>query len=321
MKPIRGGLLSALVAALLLLALSPATSWATYPGANGLIAYSETREYVGTCNGNWGYNWEIFTISPTGGEPTRLTDNATSDEEPSWSADGQRLAFVRRSATTCRDNIWTMRADGTHQRQITHGGVDESSPSFSPGGGRIVMVRNGDTVTVSTDGTKSVRLTRGQGARNPVFSPDGRRIVFNGEAWNKSKNGIWSMRRDGTHKRLLAREYSGGGMFSDPDFDPDGSHIVFERCSGSSHGCDTDNVLMRSNGRRQHLIGGGEKPVFSPNGTRIAGMARTCDYYLDECATWVISYSRHGGEGRYVTEPGEPPDLVYSPSWQPIPGG
>ncbi len=235
MKQLRGGLLTAIGGVLLVLGLFPAISSATYPGANGLIAYSELREPLGRCSDfSQVDNWEIYTISPTGGEPTRLTDNATADQEPSWSADGRRLAFARASVNPCRRNVWTMRADGTHQRQVTHGPAYEGSPSFSPSGRGIVMVRDGDIFKVRTDGTKSVRLTRGQGARNPVFSPDGRRIVFNGEAWNKSKNGIWSMLRDGTHKRLLAREYSGGGIYYHPDFDPDGSHIVFERCSGSS---------------------------------------------------------------------------------------
>src|SRR3954468_2579361 len=171
-KPNRGGLLSA-VGAVLLVAFLPATAWAAYPGANGSIAYSETRGFV---PGGGEHNWEIFTISPAGGNPTRLTDNAIPDTQPSWSADGRRLTFIRGSAYIGQNqNVWTMRANGTHQRQITHWPASESSPAFSPGGRRIVMTHGwdvaGDIVIARTDGTEPVRLTSGKQARDPVFSP------------------------------------------------------------------------------------------------------------------------------------------------------
>ncbi len=196
-----------------------------------------------------------------------------------------------------------MRADGTRQRQVTHGRAYESSPSFSPGGGRIVLARNGKIVTVRTDGTERVRLTSGNAA-SPVFSPDGRRIAFNGEARKRSAIGIWVMHRDGTHKRLLADQeddVSGGAYYYHPDFDPDGSHLVFARCIDDGHTCDTDNMLMRSNGRRKRVIEGGDAPVFSPTGNRIAAVQVSCN--LDEnCHETLISFNRHGSDRRTVRD-------------------
>jgi Tol biopolymer transport system component len=142
-------LLSVAGAVLALLA-TAAASWAAFPGANGRVAYSETR---GLVPGGGGYNWEIFTISPAGGSPSRLTDNAIADTQPSWSADGRRLVFIRGSAAIGQNqNVWIMRADGTHKRQVTNWPGPESSPSFSPHGGRIVMTHGwdigGDIVSV-----------------------------------------------------------------------------------------------------------------------------------------------------------------------------
>jgi Tol biopolymer transport system component len=332
MKPIRGGLLSA-VGVCFLLALAPATSWAAFPGANGLIAYSETRGFV---PGGGEYNWEIFTIPPAGGDPTRLTDNAISDTQPSWSANGRRLAFIRGSAYIGQNqNVWTMRADGTHQRQVTHWPASESSPSFSPGGGRIVMARGwdiwGNIVIARTDGTDPVRLTSGRDARDPVFSPNGRRIVFAGRPREERPLGIWVMRRDGTHKRLLAnpkRDPNGGVEYTEPDFDPDGSHIVFERCIDDVHECLTDDILIRSNGRHKRVIEGaeGNEPVFSPDGTRIAVVRRfDCVDLYSLCGSRVFTVARGGGDARVVTQPDAPLDGFTqfprdsSPSWQPIP--
>jgi Tol biopolymer transport system component len=316
-KPIRGGLLSVLGAALLLLA-TAAGSWAALPGGNGLIAYSNLRD--GGPPG--GANWEIFTISPFGGDPTRLTDNAVVDEGPSWSADGRRIAFIRSNTYYTPPEVWTMRADGSHQHRVTHTPAWESSPSFSPGGGRIVMARNLNIVKVRTDGTESVRLTSGRAARDPAFSPGGKRIVFAGRPKQEAPSGIWVMRRDGTHKRLLANEARDPENELDyvhPDFDPDGSHIVFERLVCISHGCDSNDVLMRSNGRRKRSIGGEGEPVFSPNGRRIAGVQTNCDILTESCHSKLVSFHRDGSHRRVVIDPEEPFDSIIEPSWQPIP--
>jgi Tol biopolymer transport system component len=321
-KPVRGGLLLAVVAVLALLATAGPSS-AAFPGANGLIAYSQLRDRLGTCNQNSVDNSEIFTISPAGGEPTRLTDNATGDGDPSWSADGRRLAFVRRSVNPCRADVWTMRADGTHQRQVTHSPASESAPSFSPGGGRIVMTRGwdlaGDVVIVRTDGTDPVRLTSGKQARDPVFSPNGRRIAFAGKPTKASEFGIWIMRRDGSHRRLLASNASGPDN-EHPDFSPDGSHIIYWRCDYIGHTCDTDNIVMRADGTHKQDIRGGEVPAFSPDGTQVAGVQVSCDVFKDVCESWIISYGPNGHGAQVVTQDRGPRNWVGSPSWQPILG-
>ncbi|HXF00967.1 MAG TPA: hypothetical protein VN458_11560 [Solirubrobacterales bacterium] len=310
MKPIRGGLLSGVGVVGALLALSPAVSWAAYPGANGLIAYSTGDIYRSSSSG------EIFTISPAGGDPTQLTDNAIADTEPSWSADGRRLTFIRGSAYIDQSqNVWTMSADGTDQRQVTHRATPESSPSFSPGGARIVMTRGwntqGNIVIVRTDGTDPVRLTSDREARDPAFSPNGRRIVFSGAPREERERGIWVMRRDGTHKRLLRANPNA----DNPDFDPDGSHIVFHRVSNcDGHTCDDDVILMRSDGRRKRAITDiAKEPVFSPNGHRIAAAWFSCDALTETCHSKLLTFDRHGTDGRVVT------DSIASPSWQPIP--
>jgi Tol biopolymer transport system component len=322
-KPIRGGLLSGIVA-LGLLALSPATSWAAFPGDNGLIAYSEPR--AGGLPNYPGQNWEIFTIPPQGGDPTRLTDNAIPDIQPSWSADGQRLTFIRGSAYNGQNqNVWTMRADGTHQRQVTHGHTPDSSPSFSPGGGQIVMAHEGNIVVVRTDGADRVRLTRDHAAGHPVFSPNGKRTLFSGRPRKGLPRGLWVMHRDGTHKRLLANQardpYDSAAEYFHPDFSPDGSRIFFQREVCISPGCDLSDVLMRSDGRRMRPVGGEREPAFSPNGNRIAAVQGSCEEPDQNCTANVITFARNGSDRRPVTHPEDPFDSESDPSWQPIPGG
>ena len=163
-RPIRGGLLSAVGGALLLLALSPTISSATYPGANGRIAYSG-----------------IFTVLPNGSGLQQLT----SGGDPSWSADGRSIAFTRSDGEAAE--VWTMHADGTHERQVTHDGVAKANPSFSPSGRRIVFStapydREAAVFKIRPDGMKKRRIVGHLGpfATSPVFSPGGRRIAFEG---------------------------------------------------------------------------------------------------------------------------------------------
>ena len=121
-----------------------------------------------------------------------------------------------------------MCADGTHQRQVTHGGAHESSPFFSPGGGRIVLARNGRIVIARTDGTDPVRLTYDRKARDPAFSPNGRRIVFAGAPGEEAREDLADAPR--RHPQAPVRRANANlSIALHPDFDPDGSHIVFQR--------------------------------------------------------------------------------------------
>ena len=39
-------------------------------------------------------NWEIYVMDADGRNQRRLTNNPASDHAPSWSPDGQRIAFM-----------------------------------------------------------------------------------------------------------------------------------------------------------------------------------------------------------------------------------
>ena len=61
-------------------------------------------------------NWEIYVVSSSGGEVTRLTGNRANDGLPAWSPDGRTLAFASN-----RDGewaIWAMNPDGSNQRRL-----------------------------------------------------------------------------------------------------------------------------------------------------------------------------------------------------------
>jgi Tol biopolymer transport system component len=326
MKPVGGGLLSAVGAALLLLALFPATSSGAYPGANGLIAYE-------------GPGGEIFTISPAGGDPTQLTVNndQVRDRDPSWSADGRKITFVRGEGQPGGSGVWVMRADGGRQHEVIETRRSDAWPYFSPGGGRIVFVDGNALSTVRTDGTHLRRLVTGTpGDRgnilDPEYSPNGKRIVFAGVPKGRSyPYSIWTIHRDGSHLRRLTRPH-GDATDEAPDWRPDGRRIAYLHCTyeDARYGClGSDQYIysIRPNGSGKHRVQyASSPPAYSPAGDRIALFFWITDWPHSFPDTIVLCSDIYtiragGGDRRAVTHncDGDPSGFAAWPSWQPIP--
>src|SRR3954454_21160639 len=83
----------------------PAT--ATFPGANGPIAYTHSTAH----------GYEVCLINPDGSGRRCLTHNRVDDFEPAFSPDGSKIAWAH--GRIGHSTIWLMRLDGTHKRQVT----------------------------------------------------------------------------------------------------------------------------------------------------------------------------------------------------------
>jgi Tol biopolymer transport system component/predicted Ser/Thr protein kinase len=139
-----------------------------------LVAYASDR--------GGGENLDIWVKQVEGGTPFRLTSDSADEYEPSFSPNGNRIVF--RSE---RDGggIYTIPSLGGEPRLIATGGRE---PRFSPDGARIAFVigegglngglRGGLFVVPSQSGTPQRRTSDGFGAARPVWSPDGKFILF-----------------------------------------------------------------------------------------------------------------------------------------------
>ena len=96
--------------------------------------------------------------------------------EPSWSPDGQQIAF-----TSCRDDwnwdIYAIGADGQGLKRVTHDLAYKSRPSFSPDGQRIAYMSDHEGFSqihvVGADGRNRKRLTHNEENHwHPAWSPD-----------------------------------------------------------------------------------------------------------------------------------------------------
>ena len=67
-------------------------------------------------SGRGGNNWEIWVMNADGSNPQRLTENGNNDGLPTWSPDGQSIAYVSDQGGAW--SVWVMNADGSNQRKL-----------------------------------------------------------------------------------------------------------------------------------------------------------------------------------------------------------
>jgi Tol biopolymer transport system component len=113
----------------------------------GAPAWSPDGSSVALSTRQSGRSEEIWIASADGLSYRRLTDNArtTDDEDPVWSPDGRKLAFVSDRDNGNSGTVYTMRADGSHPvrlaANISHGPRSVSwSPFLGPDAARITIL-------------------------------------------------------------------------------------------------------------------------------------------------------------------------------------
>jgi Tol biopolymer transport system component len=152
-------------------------------------------------------------------------------DQPVWSPDGTRIAFVARGASDhgpFTANIFVIGADGSGMEQLTTGPTQKGWPSWSPDGRNIVYNDAGkdplDDSGFST--TQEIYSVGADGAGGPiritdnhvddseaVYSPDGSRIAL------LHAGNVAIMDADGSHVHSVAEGFS-------PRWSPDGSSIA-----------------------------------------------------------------------------------------------
>jgi len=86
-----------------------------------------------TCNftDEWrGASTEICTINADGSGKTRLTKTKAVNTNPTWSPDGQKIAFI--SDRDGSSEVYVMNADGSEPTRLTNNTEAESYPVWSP---------------------------------------------------------------------------------------------------------------------------------------------------------------------------------------------
>ncbi len=178
-------------------------------------------------------NHDIFLMELDGSNQTRLTTSGAYDDQPKWSPDSSKIAFM--SGRDGNFEIYTMNSDGTSQTRITNNPAADGFPAWSPDGTKLAFVR-GDLRNPSTfeifvmdaNGSNQMQLTNDSAIDGvPSWSPDGARIVFmsgGSSVFDPNSFEIYSIKADGTNRTRLTNNNIVDGQ---PSYSPDGSKILF----------------------------------------------------------------------------------------------
>ena len=226
--------------------------------------YADRRTKIAFASSRDG-NLEIYVMDGDGGNQRRVTVNPARDEDPAWSPDGKKIAFVSNRNNVNKDHsqIWVIDADGKNPIRLTDGLVD-ANPDWSPDGTKILYVTfdvpkdhnlaPGGMTVMDADGNNK-RLLENEGGVHPSWSPDGKRIVY---AYGQ----IYVMDADGRNSEQLTHDV---GFKRMPSWSHDGTRIAYL----ANHRI----WVMDSNGkneRRLTNINSDDHPTWSPDSEFIA---------------------------------------------------
>jgi Tol biopolymer transport system component len=280
-----GGALLAAIAAIALACAAPAGATLP-PGENGVVAFEDGAGVNGG---------DIWTVKADGSQPVNLTNTPSPVDEfyPTFSANGTRIFFVRKSPTA-PDEIWSMAVDGSDQVKVLAG--TPSAQLFglaaSPDGRWLAFTRyeppSSEIWRSGVDGSPPTNLTNTTTIFEEVtsFSPDGRSILHK-RCVGMDPCDVAVMDTDGSGQTNLTNSSTHEDFSS---FSPDGRTIAFERFDDSA-----DIWTMRSDGSAQVNLtdspgktGGDDFPVFSGDGSQI---------YFERCAAICDLWSVPAGGG------------------------
>ena len=173
---------------------------------------------------------DIWTISPDGSDPRRLTQGSGHNWTPAWSPDGSMIAFAStRNAAAEPDDVWrfdifVMDANGANQRLLADTGAQDEDPVFSADSRTVYFVAEQEAcyqiwqVPAAGGSTSPLRDNTGGTVcgEDVGLSPDGRALFF------FSSNGQL-MRIDLTTSQVTGYSYDA----IEPWIGPDGTRLTF----------------------------------------------------------------------------------------------
>jgi Tol biopolymer transport system component len=321
--------------ALACIAVAGPAAEASFPGRNGVIAF--TREAPSRGEGAW----TIWAAEAASGRTRQLTHvptrcagraNTWADHEPSYSASGRLIVFLHEDACDPRipDGIYVMRSDGTGRRLVLRDLRNKGPvwPAFSPGEtslGFAFEYDNGKHEALTTSfptAGGARRVVRGvpryDEQSDLAWSAGGRLALQLSSSESESWGHIATVAADGRDLRLVTRSMRD----STPDWSPEGRRIVFTRESlGFSERIRfrNDVFVARARGRgrraprRLTFTRDGFFPVWAPEGRHIA-YVRAPDLFSSKGSLWLM-HARDGRGQRLLAR------HVVSEriSWQPLP--
>ena len=278
-------------------------------------------EMIQRLTGDFGvFNTKIVFVSETdkskalyvcdfdGGNLRKLTDGNHIILSPSWSPDGQRLAYT--SYKNDKPDIYIRTVNtGDEKLLADYEGLNITPAWMPPDGSRIAATlsfEGDEEIYLLTDSGKvDKRLTRSWGVDvSPTFSPDGKKMAFVSGRAGSPQIYVMELATGRTSRLTFEGRYN-----TQPDWSPKGDRIAY---SGMSDGS-SDIFVINADGsglRRLTMDSGkNESPGWSPDGNMIVFTSDrngTADIY--------VMTSSGADQRRIVDMPGN----QSLPDWSPV---
>lgn len=207
--------------------------------------------------------WELWIQGLQGGRnvmpmPTSYVSS------PSFSPDGDRIAFSSRDVTRVDADVYYARVNTQNRTNLTNHPSIDTSPTWSPTGRQIAFIsdRSGSPQLwlMDSDGTNLQQLvTEGGHCDSPDWSPDGRFIVYSWQPPTRWEHDIYVVEVS-TSKIFQLTSRSGSN--ENPHWSPDGRHLVFQSARTGSK----QIFIMNADGKNLKQVtayGINEAPAWS----------------------------------------------------------
>ena len=236
----------------------------------------------------------IYTIAPDGTGERQLTGPAasSSDDYPDFSADGSLIAFQRCDASHRSCRIFTVRPDGTGMRPV-EGCRGDGSGSRCSSMTYPAVAANGRIAFVRAVG----------------------RLLDEGY----ERQGISTMRADGSGLRRVTMPRAGSARDDEPQWSPDGRRIVFVRDNLTAKPANGKAIfIVNADGSRLRRLTpwdlrAGDGPNWSPDGKRSLFRSNESEHFTNS-NLFTIAVDGTGLE--QVTRV-EPTTRLYSSGFSP----
>ncbi len=267
---------------------------------------------------------DLWLVPTKSGKPRQLTSGTSNDSSPTWSPDGDLIAFVSKRGDDKEAQIYVIAVDGGEARRVTNVPTGAGSPKWFPDSRRIAFITS-VWPELKTWTEMATRMKERSESKMTARVWDKAPFSYFDHFLDDREPHVYSISVDGGEPQAITvgsgRSLDTGAPDRDSyDISPDGTEIAFSANIDES-GVDPNFdifVMPIDGGTPRNLTTDNPAddvaPLYSPDGRHLAfGRQAIKGFYADRVRLMI--HDRRNGTTRSLTEDWDrsAAGLVWSP--------